>query len=233
MSNPNQQLSRLENALLARGMSEERVEEICRSASSEINDAVMGIVQQSMTEIEGLGAQAGADKFLDQVKLFTGGDKFRIGTSSGQLDFSEPPFPMLPRLLNNGKVAKDGSVYKTIPVHQDGKRDAQAMATSSMDAANRRQGEIDTARQAMRDKEPVSMASALAASMKPIGGKPQVWEKGSEVNFRTASSKQNPSKQWVKPARKMDMTDIVEEVNARMQNQIDDVIATILNRYGV
>ncbi|CAM6003874.1 unnamed protein product [Sphagnum balticum] len=58
-----------------------------------------------------------------------------VRTESGNLEFTEPPFPMLDRLLQNAKPIKDGSgVYKVIPVGSTG-NDRPKVSTNIYDAA--------------------------------------------------------------------------------------------------
>ena len=50
--------------------------------------------------------------------------------------------------------------------------------------------------------------------------------------FRTATSKQDPTTQWVKPARDINITNDLMDINSRMSAQITNATQTIIHRYG-
>ncbi len=234
MQNPNFILDNLEQDLIRSGVSEDRAMEIRQLAANEINNAVFEVVQQHVAEAEETGRSMGANAFLNEVKLFSDGVNFRIDTTSGEIDFTEPPFPMLPRLLKNAKTAKDGSHYKTIPIPT---APTSNVPRSSMEGAQRRQQEINVARAAMKDgdRDALSMSSIFANNMAPIGSDKTYSKTKSTgpVKFRTASDKQDPHSSWVRPGKSLSMDTVLSNINGRMQSQIEEVIATILNKYGV
>ena len=51
------------------------------------------------------------------------------------------------------------------------------------------------------------------------------------VDFRTASSKQDASTKWVHPGKKLDMTLTLMDINARMGLAIDDAIQEIMDKH--
>jgi hypothetical protein len=52
------------------------------------------------------------------------------------------------------------------------------------------------------------------------------------TQFRTASDKQDPNSKWVRPAKKADMTEKLEQINNQLQDRIDDAIRYIMAQYG-
>ncbi len=49
-----------------------------------------------------------------------------------------------------------------------------------------------------------------------------------EVNFRTASSKQDANTKWVHPGKEGDMTKKLRDINARMGLAIDQIINRVI-----
>jgi len=52
-----------------------------------------------------------------------------------------------------------------------------------------------------------------------------------EVNFRTASSKQDANTKWVHPGREGDMTQKLRDINARMGLAIDNIIQETIDKH--
>jgi hypothetical protein len=153
-----------------------------------------------------VGIEKESADFINQLRLDT--LNFQVTTESGDLNFSEPPKPMLPFLLKNAKPMKDGSgVFKKIPV---GKSDTKpSFAKNIIDEQHRISAERAEA------------ARARARSVAPTG---------SQI-FKTATSKQDPNTQWVQPAKEKDFTSEVKEINQGLQNSLDDSIRDIITEY--
>jgi hypothetical protein len=115
---------------------------------------------------------------------------------------------MLPFLLKNAKPIKDGSgVYKVIPVGKAGIKPSFAKNI------------IDEQRRISAER--IEAAKARARSVAPTG---------SQI-FKTATSKQDPSKSWVQPAKEKDFTDDVNAINHNLQQSMDDSIHDIIRNY--
>ena len=171
------------------------------------------------------------------------GPSFEITTDSGRTDFSEPPFPMLPRLLKNAKVAKDGSLYKVIPIKN--KTDNKRISVTTEAAYEN----INNARRIAKEQRDVERevgqgfgtTDALKgmdtfAAMQSINRSRQKQPKqgqidGPTINFRTASSKQDPNKSWVHPGKNRDVSGPLREINMNMHDNIDRVIEDIIRRH--
>lgn len=218
-----QKIMQMSSYLSSLGLSPSEVEEYTDSASEEIHDNLVQLVENAVRESQMAADQMSADEFLKEIELDASSGYLQIGTSSGKLDFSEPPFPMLPWLLKNPKVAKDGSVYKVIPV-----------GASSGDQRSTTVKDIDSAVKRLTGSSKASdMASSMAAAF-GMGGSVTKY-KDSEAKpaqaFRIASSKQDSNTDWVKPATNKDMTATIMEINAKLRSDIDSVTDQVIHKY--
>jgi hypothetical protein len=115
---------------------------------------------------------------------------------------------MLPFLLKNAKPIKDGSgVYKVIPVGKPGNKPSFAKNI------------IDEQRRISAER--IETAKARARAIAPAG---------SQI-FRTATSKQDPTANWVQPAKEKDFTGDVAAINQDLKNSLDDSIRDIISKY--
>jgi hypothetical protein len=135
-----------------------------------------------------------------------------LDTASGITDFTEPPFPMLDRLLAKGaKPMKDGSgVYKVIPVGKPSEKPKPPIYTNIFDAQK--------AISAERYEAAIAQYNKIAP-------------KNSKVNFKTATSKQNRATQWVLPEKPKDFTEDLAEINNMLGREHDDIIMSIIRSY--
>lgn len=201
------EIDRLHTALTDKGVDSSTVNTIVAKARQEIDALVKNYGENAIDQAVQLGAEKGSANFINQ--LYLDASNFEVKTESGNLDFSEPPRPMLPFLLKNAKPMKDGSgVYKVIPVGTPGNK--PPMATSIIDA------------QRAISAERVESARSRAKAIAPAGSK---------INFRTATSKQDATKQWVKPAKDMDFTEDVKSINKNLRDTLDSEIRDIIEGY--
>jgi hypothetical protein len=222
-----QRLMYLRSRLQSLGLSSGEVSSMMESASSEIQQATYSIVEKAVYEAEDYGSSIGAEEFLAQIKLDASSGYIEISTDSGQTDFSQPPLPMLPWLLNKAKTAKDGSRYKVIPVG----------GVSSKPKPTPQARDIASGLNSMSSE--VAPASAMAESMAAafgLGASASITERQRPVSvekpeFRTASSKQDASRQWVLPAKDLDMTGTLMTINATIRSEIDRTCDEIINKY--
>jgi hypothetical protein len=209
------------------GLSFDEISSIMNDASSEIQQATHSIVEKAVYEAEDYGSSIGAEEFLAQIKLDASSGYIEISTDSGQTDFSQPPFPMLPWLLNNAKTSKDGSRYKIVPIG----------GVSSKPKPTPQARDIASGLNAMASE--VAPATAMAETMAAafgLGASSSATERQRPVStekpeFRTASSKQDASRQWVLPAKDLDMTGTIMTLNATIRSEIDKVCDEIINKY--
>ena len=200
------ELDRLRSHLISKGVNEVIVDRIVAKAQAEINQLARVRGESAVDEAVSIGIQKESADFINDLRLDT--LNFQVKTESGQLDFSEPPRPMLPFLLKNAKPIKDGSgVYKVIPVGKSGNKPSFSKNI------------IDEQRRISAERS--ERARAQAKAMAPIG---------SQI-FRTATSKQDPTEKWVQSAKEKDFGHHLASINQDLQYDLDDSIRDIIQNY--
>lgn len=200
------ELDRLRTILQEKGVDVREINNIVAKARQEIDDIFNQYGEQAIDQMVEIGVQKRSPEFINELRLNT--INFEIQTDSGRLDFSEPPRPMLPFLLKNAKPMKDGTgFYKVIPVRKPGSR---AKVSSSI-------SDLQKKIIAERVEHSIAQQKAIAPT--------------NSVSFRTASSKQDITKQWVQPAQDRDFSDDVKRVNEDLTHFMDDSIRDIINKY--
>lgn len=243
MLDANAEIQKLRQRLRFKNFSESIIDSICDDVSRDISEATVDILAQAMEQAVYAGADAKAVDFIDEIKAIRTGNSFDIITDSGKTDFSEAPFPMLPKLLKNAKVAKDGSLYKVIPIKQGGSYNNKSISITTEAALNaiessRRRAKEDRGETKRISSSPDAMRGAdTLAALQSISKARQksvdIKEKSQEpaVAFRTASSKQDSSTQWVHPGRSIDMSDAIANINANLHDSIDRKIEEIIRMH--
>jgi hypothetical protein len=244
MRDANAEISMLRQRLRFKNLSEEQLDHICDSVATEISRVSSDLLADAMNEAVNVGGDVASIDFIDELRAIRSGSHFEIITDSGNTDFSEAPFPMLPRLLKNAKVAKDGSLYKVIPIRG-------RSAGSENTALNRTTESAIRAIQASREQGAKSQEqtsrgyaspdatkgmSAFASTMnisrvKSSASKNQQRSTEPVIDFRTASSKQDPNTQWVLPGKNKNISNALRQINSSLQDSIDRVIEEIIKKY--
>lgn len=202
------ELDRLKHSLENRGLDPNTVEIILQKASEEINSAMAEQGEAAMQLAIEEGVEKRSPEFINELRLNQ--INFELTTTSGNMDFSEPPFPMLPTLLKNAKPLKDGSgVYKVIPVGEPSK-DRPKVSTNIYDAWKQQNAERVEAARAQRQR---------------------VTPAGSKGKFRTATSKQNAATQWVQPAKEKDFSEPVQSINKELNASMEEIVRNIIREY--
>lgn len=235
------ELDRLRNSLRLKNMPEHLVQDICVEASAEISDTVIDLISDAMSSAVNAGADVNSSDFIREVMSIRRGQAFEVVTKSGREDFSEPPFPMLPKLLKNGKTAKDGSIFKVIPLKE--KSSTSSLAVTTEEAFK----SINSNRETLKEQRRARIKEGKAGSIDPFQGLdgigPMLAASKSEtkkiseiqsgpVNFKTASSNQDANAKWVKPGKSADLTDKLVNINNDLQYSIDNAIEQIIRKYG-
>ena len=204
------ELDRLKASLLSRGIELESANVIVQKANEEITLAIKDRLDGAMDLAIQSGVQKDSADFINALKPRP--DAFELVTDSGITDFTEPPMPMLDKLLARGaKPMKDGSgVYKVIPVGKSNNQQKPAIHSNIFDAQK--------AISAERYETAVSQYNRVAP-------------KGSKVSFRTATSKQNRASQWVMPEKPKDFTEDLAEINNMLGREYDDLVLGIIRSY--
>lgn len=238
MIDANNEISRLRQSLRFKNLSETIIDSICDDVAREISDLTADLLAQAMSQAVSAGKSY---EFIQEVRSVRDGATYSITTDSGKMDFSEAPFPMLPKMLQNAKIAKDGSLYKVIPVKKKGSTPSRTAVTteaalgeierarlaSKQDKTNQNRG--SSSPDVMRGMDTLSAMQAISKSRQKIDKYPA--SSTGQVDFRTASSKQDPSTQWVNPGREADMTRDVQNINANLHDSIDSIILQIISKY--
>jgi len=235
----------LRQRLRMRNMSEDLADSICDDVAREISIVTSDLLADAMNDAVNLGGDVGSEEMIEELRAVRSGPSFEIITDSGKTDFSEPPFPMLPRFLKNAKVAADGSLYKVIPI-KDKTQGSDSSKAVTVEAALRN---INSARRIakqerdkLRESDRVGVTPDAMkgmdtfASMHSINRSRKLKDDkrnqdGPLINFRTASSKQDPSKKWVMPGKIRDVGSPLREINMNLQDNIDRAIQETIRKH--
>lgn len=204
------ELERLRATLNGRGMSEYHVGVVVNKAEAEINSRLREQMDAAMENAVQSGVQKQSSDFINELRPRPGA--FQLETESGNTDFTTPPMPMLDKLLAKGaKPMKDGSgIYKVIPIGAPSRQSKPRISSNIFDAQK--------AIAAERYESSITQYNKI----KP---------KGSKVEFRTATSKQNSATQWVLPAKEKDFTEDLKQLNSLLGETHDEIVMSIIRSY--
>jgi hypothetical protein len=209
MANIFLELEKLRFTLKNKGIDARTVEIIVGKAGREITDAFEGQADSAMQLAIEAGVQQRSPEFINELQINP--MEMTIDTESGNTEFIDPPYPMLNSLLQNAKPMKDGSgVYKVIPIGSTG-NERPKVSTNIYDAAKQ------------INAERVENARRQYQAISPTGKK--------AVQFRTATSKQDPVQAWVRPAKTKDFTSDLSSINKELADTMEDKIRDILRSY--
>lgn len=245
MIDPMAEVERLKHNLRLAGIPFDQIEEIGDLARQDIDDSIFDIVNEYLDQARDVVSALGGQELANQLRYIKRGPQFVITTESGITDFSTPPFPMLPSLLKNPDISKKGDLYKVIPLTKHHK----PKLTSVFDVYRDRNAEQ---RQAMLDRKAkwddvrtaeaierrglhfsgLAQAKRYLAKRQTANNEDNSVNSKEEVKFRTAHSKQDPAIDWVLPAQDMNITNILNDINNQMEDEVDRAITTIVNEYG-
>lgn len=228
------ELDNLRNRLVLKGLDESQVAHICDTVALSIRDTVIDIMADAMEDAVN---ESGANNhnFVKEVMATRDGSLFKITTSSGRTDFSEPPFPMLPKLLENAKVSATGSRYKVIPMR---KKDSDSSLPKTIENAikqiNQQREIMKAEKEARQELARDPLSSIKTIKIQETDDKDTRFNRSSSTatEFRTASDKQDANSKWVYPAKKADMTNALDAVNLSLQDRIDSAIRDIMSKFG-
>jgi hypothetical protein len=200
------ELEQLRYTLRNKGLDSSSVETIVSNASREINAAFTQQAEAAMQLAIESGVEKRSAEFINELQMDN--VNMELTTESGNMEFTEPPYPMLSRLLQNAKPMKDGSgVYKIIPVGgPSGNR--PKVSTNIYDAMKK------------INAERIESAKKQYSSVSP-----------KESKFRTATSKQDASTQWVKPVQTKDFSQEMRSINNELVRTMDSIVRDIIRSY--
>lgn len=203
------EIEKLRAVLQSKGISEPELSMIAREAEIEISNALTKEMEDAMDTAIQSGVEKDSADFINDLRPRY--DAFILETESSITDFSEPPFPMLSKLLANGaKPMADGSgVYKVIPM--GGNNQSKKPIHSNI---------FDTqkALSAQRYEQALAQYNKIAP-------------KDSKVKFRTVTSKQNSATMWVQPRKDKDFTADLQDINKMLGESHDDIVKRIIRAY--
>lgn len=203
------ELERLRVTLRNKGLDARAIETIVGKAGREISDAFDAEGEVAMQRAIEAGVEQRSPEFINELILDP--NNMALRTESGNMEFTEPPFPMLSRLLQNAKPIKDGSgVYKVIPVGAPS-TDRPKVSTNIYDALKK------------VNAERAEAARKQYNAITPGGSK--------GTQFRTATSKQDANSQWVKPAQTKDFGSEMKSINDELAKSMEEKIRDILQSY--
>lgn len=237
MVDPTLELERLRYSLRAKGVSHEMINLIVGRATSDIDVSITDAVAAAVTQAIIAGVEKDAEQFITEIRANKSGNTFTISTDSGRTDFSNPPFPMLPWLLKNAKIAEDGTRYKIIPIG------AKSKERKVYDIAQVQERINDVRKHVVKGSTPASGNvftgatifsgdfAAQKAAMRADRVTAAKQSKTGKQEFRTATSKQDSGKSWVLPAQEKDMSRILADINESLKTTIENAIIEIIRFY--
>jgi hypothetical protein len=229
---PDSELHRLRGVLYNSDWEIDEIEEIMDQASKDVNEMILDIVENAVAEAVDYAQELGAEKFIEDIDIIEGGGYFRISTVSGITDYSTPKRQMLPSLLK-------GQESRVIPV--GGKK--ETIYGDIFSVMKDRQKQIDEARASLIENNldrRSNRANQLAGQFKSILQRNLVAKRterkvnissSQDIEFRTASIKQDPDESWVYPAKELDMTGFLMDLNSRMITILDSAVSDLIDNY--
>ena len=227
------------------------VDNVIREAANNINEEILTIVSQAIAEISDYAIDIGAEDFITDMNVEESGVGWQISTLSGKTDYSTQPVQMLPKFLEGAQTSESGSLYKVIPVGKKSeKNNYNSRSNDIYSALKRQQQKIDTARSeiqrrnmsgnseranmladSFRDMLTAQMDRNTKSLMDSIRSKNEQREQRQsdrQVEYKTASSNQDPTTDWVIPGKDLDMTFKIMEVNNELAQQQTDAAFSII-----
>lgn len=227
--------------LRMKGTPERVLDETIDEINTRIGNAVEDAVVQAYYEAKEIGDSRDLDKFTEELEINRFGSQPSIGTRSGQTDFSTPPFPMLPKLLKNAKIAKDGSRYKIIPIKKKGTTSLTKQQTTNLLDTQRVMNTLNETRRQMKQNKqerrmdptnrPTTFNEINSRIRSVKKAEKAVMNSNRGTDFRVASDKQDAGTQWVNPGKDGDMRQVLSQINRDLDRQITDIVRSVLDEY--
>jgi len=225
--------SRLETlkwGLVSRGYEDDEILGIVQSAREDIVSQIEDLVSSCLQEIQNTAIDIDSDEFLSEIKLVSNNGYIEIETDSGRTDFSKPEMRMLPSILSSGKTSSQGTTYKVVPIGKNPFKEQRQTMIKNVDAGINAISGLSKDKMSIQDATAeMAVAFGMAANSKIVGKKQSSIDR--PVEFRTASSNQDETRDWVLPEKKADMTNIINEINTRIRYKTDDIINDVIGRY--
>jgi hypothetical protein len=221
-----QKLNSLRYDLINQGADPNEVEFLIDRICERARDIAASALQAGVSKAIDAAQQMKAKGFEGQIAVKHIYNGLEIGTDTGNLDFSTPPFPMLSKLLARGKTSKDGSTYRVIPIGTGASR-------SSTETVKDVSAGLDVISQTKIKRNMSDMMADMASSFGQgarsiVRTTPSI-SASNKPTFRIASSKQDANSKWVIPARQADLHPVIQEINSSMKGDIESAIDTAIS----
>ena len=220
-------VNQLRAYLSVNGVPNQKIETLIDSINNSVQQRIASVLENGIYSASQRAEELKAKGFISEITVKPSAMGIEIATDSGNQDYSRQPFPMLDSLLARGKVAKDGSLYRTIPIGSASK----PMNTTVKDINSG----VSAVRE-IKDKPRsltemvTNMAQSFGVGARPIVKTTEARPQG-DITFRTASSKQDRNTRWVKPGYDADMAPILSEINASMAADIQEAIDAAIREH--
>ena len=240
MINPDAEINKLRSYLSQRDWMPSEVEDILDLASNDVNEIILDIVSNAIAEATDHAVELGAEEFIEAMDVIEVGGGFMISTVSGKTDYSVPERKMLNDLLKNAKVSEEGHRYKVIPI---GGEETTQQPRDIFSVIRQRDAALQEARRTLNSQaldKRSARAQTMAAHFRNImvsglserlTTKPREIKTRTKPEFRTASDKQDENTQWVIPAKELDLTGYLMDMNKRIQDSIYSSVVFIIESY--
>lgn len=238
MLDARQEIDRLRSSLKFKGFTDTIVDEICREASMEIGAATSDILSDAMMEASNLGKEMGSADLIEDIRAVRSGSSFKIIAESSD-SYSEPPFPMVPKILKGAKGANSSPLPKSAPEKRkaDESRSNKAISVT-LDAAHRNIN--DSRRQAKLKRDEMKKNKTSGSKLDPMAA-PTIMASMHSLNKnrKASASKVNneikgekavdsPRANTKKPKS---IQSPLNNINTRVNESIDQAIDSIIRRY--
>lgn len=219
------EVARLRSVAMDSGIDYSTAYQISEEASSIIDEALDNLIQSSIQDAINYAEDMGAKEFAEDFIIVEVGGSKRIESRSGSFIYSNPEIKNLHNLVRNGEISKDGNKYKKIPVGKPSIR-------SSLDQMRAQQNIQSETRRAMLSDTMGKRLNSVSSTMgERIRQRMATIKEDEPVEIKTASSKQDPNESWIIPAREIDLTDYMNNINRELEVATESVIIDIVESF--
>lgn len=219
-------LNGLKDYLYSRGITMEHVKEIVNLAKQDVENTINDIVSNAIAEARMIGGE----DFAKRLTTMKEGTEFRIIVDDNT-DFSEPPFPMLPKISEN--ISKN--IHKENNTNNTNSQTTFTNIFDMRESANRqRRAEMEQRRAQRREARKDSTfigslsTNGLEKARTLISPREQEVQDVSNIGNTPdePSNNQTPDNK-----RKIDEKQTLYDINNKMNENISRAITAIIDQY--
>ena len=229
-------VNRLRVELISSGFTSSETDEIIKGLNHEIAAQVEDLVIDAIEDAMNIASNIGAEEFIEDVMVDMLGYNYRLTTQSGKTDYSTPPIDMKSHLLEKAKVSKTGKRYRQIPLQDNNpvndlfdiqaKQAFEQVSERRKKAAARKIGS-----EVFSEGDIAKTANEMVDARKRFYEMKEAKKLRGETKIRTVSD-DSPEDSWIIPARDLDMTMSLNEINRQLAASTDMVIRNTVNFYA-